>query len=368
MNILLLSCSTGEGHNHCAQAVEQALLRRGHRTNFVDLLRLGGEPGALSFDRVLNGISSRTPEVFGMMYRAGQAYSSTGVTSPVYLANIRRARLLADHIWENRYDAVVCSHLFPMETLTHLRRHENCPARCYGILSDYACIPFLPETELDGYFLPHKEVLRECAEAGMPEEKLAVTGMPVAEAFTVPMEKQAAREALGLPQDRKIYLVMTGGVGCGDAVSLCRALRRVPDDGSLILVMPGRNDELREAVDREMAGQDVVTIPFTDQVAAYMHAADVLLSKAGGISSSEAAAAGVPLVHTMAIPGVETLNAQFFMRHGLSLFAENLDEAAHFADRLVYDGALRDKMLRTQAAWPRDGAERIAEHIERAAV
>ena len=73
MNILLLSCSTGEGHNHCAQAVEQALLRRGHRTNFVDLLRLGGEPGALSFDRVLNGISSRTPEVFGMMYRAGQA-------------------------------------------------------------------------------------------------------------------------------------------------------------------------------------------------------------------------------------------------------------------------------------------------------
>ena len=56
------------------------------------------------------------------------------------------------------YDAVVCSHLFPMETLTFLRRTRSLPVRCYGVLSDYTCIPFLAETELDGYFLPHEDV------------------------------------------------------------------------------------------------------------------------------------------------------------------------------------------------------------------
>ena len=99
-------------------------------------------------------------------------------------------------------------------------------------------------------------------------------------------------------------------------------------------------------------------MPFTDQVPAYMHAADVLLSKAGGISSSEAAMLGV---HTMAIPGVETENAAFFARHGLSFFARSVDEAARFADRLIYDPACAERMLAAQAAWlPRNGAEQIA--------
>ena len=108
----------------------------------------------------------------------------------------------------------------------------------------------------------------------------------------------------------------------------------------------------------------MLTVPFTNLVPAYMHAADVLLSKAGGISSSEAAMLGVPLVHTMAIPGVETENAAFFARHGLSFFARNVDEAARFADRLIYDPACAERMLAAQAAWlPRNGAEQIAAAI-----
>ena len=184
MKILLLSCSTGEGHNHCALAVKEALDAAGHETSFLDMLHMFGDPGPLSFDKLLNRISSRTPEVFGMMYHAGEMYSSTGVTSPVYLANLRHARQLSAFVTENGYDAVVCSHLFPMETLTFLRRHESFPVRCYGILSDYTCIPFLPETELDGYFLPHDEVRRACVDAGLPAGRLFTTGMPVARKFS----------------------------------------------------------------------------------------------------------------------------------------------------------------------------------------
>ena len=215
MKVLLLSCSTGEGHNHCAGAVREALAARGHETEFLDLLQMFGEPGPLSFDKILNRISTKAPELFGMMYHAGAMYSATGVTSPVYLANIRHARQLREFILARGYDAVVCSHLFPMETLTFLRRHEDLPVRCYGVLSDYTCIPFLAETELDGYFLPHEAIRADCMAAGMPEEKLIVSGMPVAAKFTAPMTKQAARELLGLPQDKRIYLIMTGGITNG---------------------------------------------------------------------------------------------------------------------------------------------------------
>ena len=361
MKILLLSCSTGEGHNHCALAVKEALDARGHETSFLDMLHMFGDPGPLSFDKILNRISTKAPDVFGMMDHAGAMYSATGVTSPVYMANIRHARQLNAFIRDNGYDAVVCSHLFPMETLTFLRRWERCDVKCYGILSDYTCIPFLAETDLDAYFLPHSEVRELCIQAGMPAEKLIVSGMPVAARFLAPMDKAAARAALGLPADKKIYLIMTGGIGCGDAVSLCDSILRVPDESSLLCVLPGRNEELRAAIESGYQGRGVMAVPFTDKVAVYMRAADVLLSKAGGISSSEAAVLGVPLVHTMAIPGVETLNAEFFAAHGMSYFARSTDEAARFADRLIYDTSAAARMLRAQdSCLPKDGAERIA--------
>lgn len=157
---------------------------------------------------------------------------------------------------------------------------------------------------------------------------------------------------------------MTGGIGCGDAISLCKKLRRIPDGNSLLCVLPGRNEELRAALNDEFHGDGVIAVPFTDKVALYMSAADVLLSKAGGISSSEAGVLGVPFVHTMIIPGVETKNAEFFENHGMSLFAENEDEAARFADRLIYDSTLAEKMLEAQnRCLPKDGATKIVDYI-----
>ena len=77
MKILLLSCSTGEGHNHCALAVKEALQRLGHQAEFLDMLNMFGDPGPLSFDKVLNRISTKAPDIFGMMYHAGQMYSAS---------------------------------------------------------------------------------------------------------------------------------------------------------------------------------------------------------------------------------------------------------------------------------------------------
>ena len=156
-------------------------------------------------------------------------YSATGVT-PAGLHGLTsgHARQLNAFIRDNGYDAVVCSHLFPMETLTFLRR-ERCEVK----------------------MLRHP----------------LVRHAPVAARFLAPMDK-AARAALGLPADKKIYLIMTGGIGCGDAVSLCDAIRRVPDENALLCVLPGRNEALRQALGDCCHGQGVLTVLFTDQVPA----------------------------------------------------------------------------------------------------
>ena len=162
MHVLLLSCSTGEGHNHCARAVRQSLEAMGHETDFFDMLHLFGEPAPISVEGLLNVISTKAPNFFGLMYKAGERVSALGVTSPVYLVNTTYGDELCNLINQIDYDAVVCSHLFPMETLTYIRRNYDLRAKCYGILSDYTCIPFLAETELDAYFLPHEMVRARC--------------------------------------------------------------------------------------------------------------------------------------------------------------------------------------------------------------
>ena len=365
MKVLLLSCSTGEGHNHCARAVRQALERMGAETDFFDMLHLFGSPGPISVEQLLNVISTKAPSLFGWMYKTGERVSALGVTSPVYLINTNYGRKLCDLINTNGYDAVVCSHLFPMETLTYIRKHWALTARCYGILSDYTCIPFLAETELDAWFVPHERVRAECVQAGIPAERLIVTGMPVADAFRAELSRAEARAALEIPETAKCYLIMTGGIGCGDALGLCEKLLRVPDERMLLCVLAGRSQELLDALDRAFhADPRVCAVPFTDRVSAYMRAADVLLSKAGGISSAEAAVTNVPLVHTMMIPGVETRNAQFFAGLGMSMMADSFDEAARFADRLVFDEQTAAGIRAAQRAhMPRDGAERIAAFV-----
>ena len=92
---------------------------------------------------------------------------------------------------------------------------------------------------MTGTSSPHDEVRRACVDAGLPAGRLFTTGMPVARKFSLPLSKTDARAMLGLPEDKKIYLIMTGGIGCGDAVSLCDSILRVPDESSLLCVLPG---------------------------------------------------------------------------------------------------------------------------------
>ena len=260
---------------------------------------------------------------------------------------------------------MVYSHLFPMESLTFIRRQYGLSTRCYGILSDYACIPFLAETEMDAYFLPHEKVRAECEQAGIPADKLIVTGMPVAEAFHTDITKEAARLALHIPANVKMYLVMTGGIGCGDAMGICEKLLEVPDEDMLLCVLARRNQELLDSLKEKFGHNPCVrAVPITGQVSIYMRAKDVLLSKAGGISSAEAAVMHVPLVHTMMIPGVETRNAAFFSALGMSMTADSFDEAARFADRIVYDGKTGPRLIQAQCdhLLP-EGAESIAQYV-----
>ena len=262
MKLLVLSCATGEGHNSAANALIEAIERKGYEYTLADPLDFRSKKAAKIAANTYNGIIKNAPAVFGAIYGVGALYSATKITSPIYLANAKYAGKLRAYIEDEGFDAVLCTHLFAMEALTALKKKTDYAVPSYGILTDYTCIPFLRETVLDGYFIPH----------------------------------EALRQELVEPR--------------------------------------------------------------------YMNAADVMISKPGGLSSTEAAVANIPLVHILAFSGCETKNAAFFSEHGTSVRAENAKEAVAAALSLLNDPDRAEAMRQAQRDnFPPDAADRIIESV-----
>lgn len=363
MKLLLLSCGTGEGHNSAANAIREAAQAMGVDCEVKDPVAFGGQRAKAAVDGLYNGMVRKTPKMFGAVYQAGALFERTGLTSPVYFANALYAKKLQAYLREREVSAVVSTHLYGMEAMTAVRRRFGAAPPSFGVLTDYTRIPFFGEPQVDGIFLPHPDLRGELEEKGVPPRRLFPTGIPVSPRFSSPPDKAAARAALGLPQGRRAYLVMTGGVGCGDAGGLCDALLAADGGDPLLLVLTGRNEALRqELAARYRGAPQVRLVPFTKEVPAYMAAADVTLSKPGGLSSTEAAVAGTPLVHVLPIPGCETKNAAFFAQRGMALRAESVQDAAQKAVRLAGDPQAQAAMRASQRANTRpDAAQRIVE-------
>lgn len=345
MKVLILTCHTGDGHNSAAYAMAREFEARGWDYEIADPIGIRSKRAERTVCACYNGLIRRTPRAFGMVYHAGGAVSRLPLKSPVYYANKVRAKEIEDYVEKGGYDAILCTHLFGMEVLTALRR-KGFALPAYGIMTDYTCIPFFRETELDGYFIPHPDLTAEMVAKGLPKEKLYPTGIPVDGKFREEISLQAARTALGLPLDRKIAVIMTGGVGCESMASLCTEVCKAVGEDGEILVLVGRNEKL--ACMLHETCPNVHTVPFTSQVHLYMKAADVVLSKAGGLSSTEAAVAGVPLVHLKAIPGCESCNAEFFSRKGLSVATASDQKAAAAAVHILTHPSVGEEMKQAQ--------------------
>lgn len=366
MKAVILTCSTGQGHNSAALAIRQALEKGGAECDVQDALAFLGDNVSEAIESAFVNIAVNTPRAFGFMVAAGEFVSSERRKSPVYYANALYAENLHRYLLENEIDAAVCPHLFPAEALTHLRRRNHLSARAYFVSTDYACIPFLEETDSDAVFIPHADLTDAFTRRGVPLEKLVPSGIPVSPAFTSAADKADARVSLDLPASVPCYLVMTGGEGCGNAPELTkRLLERLKGRDARILVLTGRNEKLLRQMESRFAGDArVLAVPFTNQVPLYMDACDVLLTKPGGISSTEAAVRGIPMVHTPPIPGVETHNAQFFAERGMSVFAPTEESAAENAVRLSLDTQQCARMLAAQRQYLTAGAaEKIAARI-----
>ncbi|MCK9302697.1 MAG: hypothetical protein PHU62_07480 [Bacteroidales bacterium] len=355
MKVLILSCDTGEGHNSAAHAFLE----------YLQICHIDGEI-ADTLGLISTNISQKASDLyvfstrtslFKVLYKAGELVSDTNrnkIKSPVYLANKLYCDKLLDYIIKNGYDAIVCTHIFPAEALTALRRAKklvNVPI--LFIMTDYTSIPFIEETELDYYIAPHEHLIEECVQKGIPRNKLYPYGIPVKQCFYARQPKMPARmeckELFGnnIDENKYWFMIMSGSMGFGNIQLLVDDI--ITKYNVELFLVCGNNKTLKNNLQkRYTADSNINIIGFTDKVAVLMDSCDVLFTKPGGLSSTEAAAKGIPIIHTAPIPGCETRNALFFHYHGMSYSTTDIAEQVNRALNICEDINQRNKMIYLQ--------------------
>lgn len=361
MNILILSCNTGEGHNAAGKAAKEYLEAHGHRAEMLDVMTFGKRHTSGIISGMYIKLVTYFPKGFGLVYQLGELVRKMKGKSPVYYANARLAKPLKEYLAQNDFDVIVTPHLYPAETLTYMKKKGWLKQKAVAIATDYACIPFWEETDCDYYVIPHEDLIEEFTEYGIPKEKLVPFGIPVRPVFSKEISKARARQLLKLPENQKIFLVMSGSMGFGKIHLFSQELVWKCRHGEQIVIICGYNKKRARTLRFQFAGnKNVRVIGFTEHVAEYMAACDVIFTKPGGLSSTEAAVKGIPIVHTAPIPGCEELNREFFVTHGMSVAADKRSHQIKQGFLLANRTSARNRMLDAQRenAKP-NAAERI---------
>ena len=369
MKVLLLSCSTGEGHNSAAKAYGDYLASRGVEAVFRDVLGFAGKNVSQKASEIYN--STLSNHLFGIIYKLGSAISdwTIGKSSPVYWANKKYCSRLGEYIDSNDFDAIVCSHIFAADAVTELKRRGRIKVPTMMIMTDYTMVPFTKDSDLDWYLTPHADVVDFCVEHGLQREKVLPWGIPVRREFYPPKltrdeARRICKKEFGLLDTHKPwFLMMTGSMGYGKIKETVKEILKSFNDSVEAVVVCGFNDKLKNELSHiATRHRGIHVIGYTEKGPLLMDACDVRFTKPRPLPSTGAAVTNIPIIHTNPIPGCETANAEFFSTRFMSFYSDKIKAQVNMAGVLCRDEAVRDQMLKAQRQYTHlDTCERITE-------
>jgi processive 1,2-diacylglycerol beta-glucosyltransferase len=332
MKVLLATVTAGGGHLQAAAALEEAwrsirprdpverldvldftprLYRKVYLEGYVQLVAHAPELWGLVFDKTDN------PALMRQLTRLRRTLAK--------LAASKFARV----VQRFRPDAVLCTHFLPLEILGRLKekaeRRRVRPPFVVSVVTDFEAHALWMEAGVDLYCVAAEETCARLVARGVPPEHVVVTGIPIAHKFSSPVPVAAARRRLGLRDDLPVLLVLGGGFGMGPVSAIVSALNQLTKPAQVVVVC-GRNEALRRELATLDRRQPIHLLGFVTNMHEWMTVADLVLTKPGGLTTSEALALGRPLLVVNPIPGQEAANSDFLLEHGAAVKANRVED------------------------------------------
>lgn len=348
--VLILSCGTGGGHNSAAKAIQENLIEKGIEANFVEYLDIINSKIKDGVNHLYLKTTNRNGKVFKVVYRLGELYEKTKLKSPVYQLNSLNKKKLYQYIKENQYKYIITTHLFAAQALTAIKKEH--PIHFMQVATDYVSIPFWEETNPDYFVIPSKELEKDFQCKKINPEKILPLGIPVARDYREEYKIEECKKELKLEIDKKYVLVLTGSMGFGSVLQMVEELVKNIKNVAFI-VSCGNNTKLLKNLKNKYGenNKSVIPLPYTNVLSKYMKSSEIVLSKPGGLTTTEIATLRKPLIHTMPIPGCENYNANFFSNRNMSIQCTTIKEVVDNTKKLLEDLQLQKEMIEKQAQY-----------------
>lgn len=327
--ILILSASAGAGHVRAAQAVELALRQRlpDAVVKNVDVLQLTTATFRRLYGESYLDLVNKAPHVLGYFYDFMDQPSRTkgrGDRLRLAVQKLNMKKLLR-FLTAEPWDLAINTHFLPAEIIASLRRAGEVDLPQVTVTTDFETHRLWVNDPCERFFTATEEGALYLRHWGVPSDATRVTGIPVHPVFAQDKDRAECLRRQGLVGDRPIVLQVAGGFGVGPVATIYGQMLDI-ERPLEIVVVTGRNESARE----QLAAVPVPSrhrskvLGFTDQMDELMAAADVIVSKPGGLTTSEALARGLAMVIVNPIPGQESRNSDYLLENGAAVKVNNL--------------------------------------------
>lgn len=324
------------GHHQATLAIERTLKNINPR---LEVLNINGFGYAYPIiEKIVNkaymGIIKRTPKIWDYLYDNPRIVKKTqSIKEAIHKSNHAKLSRLFD---EFQPDTVVCTQAFPCGMVADFKITYKLDTKLIGVLTDYAPHAYWLQEGIDYYVVPSRDAKERFLAEGISEERIKVLGIPVDLKFAEQKDKQTIASRLGLTTAKPILLIMGGGQGLGPIKKIVSSLMKSKTDFQLIVVC-GTNKKLLKWLKKtsDKNCRKMIIYEYTNNIDELMEVAALLITKPGGMTTSEALAKTLPMVIINPIPGQEMHNADFLTKEGIAISISEAEEIGRAIEDLL---------------------------------
>lgn len=345
MRILIATVTAGAGHLQAASALEESwrALRSNDHLQKLDLLdfvpRLQREIYVKGYVKLVE----HAPELWGLVFKKTDNPKLVRKITKLRRAFAERSnKKFVKHLKTFRPDAVLCTHYLPVEIMGHLKgTMDGWRPLTVCVVTDFEAHALWMDQVVDLYCVAAEETKGSLVARGATPENVVVTGIPIGARFSSEPDAPAVRRRLGVRDDLPTLLVLSGGFGMGPVAKILGALDQV-ETPLQTLVVAGRNEDLR----RELAAADrrhpTRVLGFVTNMHDLMAVSDLIITKPGGLTTSEALAMGKPMFILNPIPGQEAANSDFLLERGAAAKVNRVEDLPFRIGQLIGSNKLKE--------------------------
>lgn len=323
--LLLLSVSAGAGHMRAAEAIRAhaQLHDAGIDAVHLDVMDFVSSGFRKLYAEYYIKLVNKAPALWGYLYHATNEArpDSSREKMRQALERLNTGALLKE-IERVKPDAIICTHFLPAELLSRLIRKHGFSCPVWVQVTDFDLHRMWVHDHMAGYFAASEEVAFRMRAQGIAAAAISVTGIPIMPVFGATLERAVCAAEFGLDPLCKTVLLMGGGAGLGSLDTVAARLLAL-DDRIQLIVLAGKNAAALEALNALALRYPGRLLPqgFTDKVERLMACADLVITKPGGLTTSECLAMGLPMIVNAPIPGQEERNADYLLEQGVAMKA-----------------------------------------------